>query len=157
MPLTSSEKKDYILRTIEQIRRLVEAMLGKVRDGEDAGELLARARESVGQLLGPLAGVAPRMDSVTAGQMVGDADVLGAWAQVTAAEAELHRAGGNAPTADATARRALELALEAHLRTPADRADLLALVAQLRPRVDAAALAPRHRGALAEIPAAPPS
>jgi hypothetical protein len=155
MPLTSSEKKDYILRMLEQIRRLVDAMMGKVREGGDAAELLAQARESVGKLLGPLAGIAPRMDSATAAQMVGDADVLGAWAEVTAAEAEMHRSGGDEPAAGAAARRALELALEAHLRTTQDRADLLALVAGLRTQVDAAALAPRHRDALSAIPAPP--
>ena len=64
---------------------------------------------------------------------------------------------GDAPTANAAARRALELALEAHLRTTTDRGDLMALLARLRPHVDAAALAPRHRDALAGIPAAPAS
>ncbi|HEX8242793.1 MAG TPA: hypothetical protein VF541_04845, partial [Longimicrobium sp.] len=140
-----------------QIRRLVDAMMGKVREGGDAAELLAQARRSVGELLGPLAGIAPRMDSATAGQMVGDADVLGAWAEVTAAEAEMHRAKGDDSAAAAAARRALELSLEAHLRTTTDRTDLLSLVARLRPQVDAAALAPRHRDALAGITESPPS
>jgi hypothetical protein len=152
MPLTSSEKKDYILRMIEEIRQMLAAMMGRVRDGGDPSELLARARESVGRLLGPLAGVAPRMDSVTAAQMVGEPDVLYAWAEVTAAEADVHRSQGDAPTANAAARRALELALEAHLRTTSDRADLLALIARLRPHVDAAALVARHRDALASLP-----
>jgi hypothetical protein len=152
MPLTSSDKKDYILRMIEQIRRLVEAMLGKVRDPEEAQRLFAEARGSLAKLLGPLAGIAPRMDSATAGQMVGDADVLGAWAELTAAEAELAHAQGDEPAANAARRRALELALEAHLRTAEDRADLLALVARLRPSVDAQALAARHAEALAGLP-----
>jgi hypothetical protein len=152
MPLTSSEKKDYILRLIEQIRQMMDAMLGKVREGNVPDELLARARESIALLLGPLAGVAPRMDSATAGQMVGDPDVLAAWAEVTAAESAAHRQRGDEPSARATARRALELALEAHLRTNADVAGLLALIARLRPEVDAATLAPRHAQALAALP-----
>src|SRR3954469_9139852 len=68
--LTSNERKDYILRMIAELRRMVEAILGKLRDGENADELLARARESTARLLGPMGGVAPRMDSVTAAQMV---------------------------------------------------------------------------------------
>lgn len=152
MPLTSSEKKDSILRLIEQIRQMVDAMLGKVRDGAVPDELLAQARESVATLLGPLAGVAPRMDSATAGQMVGDPDVLHAWAEVTAAEAAAHRARGDEPAARASTRRALELALEAHLRTNRDVAGLLALIARLRAEVDAAPLAPRHAQALAALP-----
>ncbi|HSU15938.1 hypothetical protein [Longimicrobium sp.] len=152
MPLTSSEKKDYILRMIEEIRHMLAGMMGRMREGGSPDEILARAREGVGKLLGPLASVAPRMDSVTAGQMVGEPDVLGAWAEVTAAEADVHRARGDDPGANAAARRALELAVEAHLRTPADRADFLALVARLRPQVDAAALVTRHRDALGAIP-----
>jgi len=149
--LTSSEKKDYILRLIEQMRRLVEALLGKVRDGDDAERDLAGARETLGLLLGPLAGIVPRMDSVTAGQMVSDPDVLHAWAELTAAEAEVAAARGDATSAGASRRRALELALEAHLRTPTDRPDLLALVARLRPSVDARTLVPRHADALDAI------
>lgn len=149
--LTSSEKKDYILRLIEQMRRLVEAMLGKVRTGEDGQPDLAGARETLAKLLGPLAGIAPRMDSATAGQMVNDPDVLGAWAELLAAEAELAHANGDNASAGASLRRALELALEAHLRAPTDRADLLELIARLRPSVDAHALAPRHADALAAI------
>ncbi len=150
--LTSNERKDYLLRMIAELRRMVEALLGKLRDGERADELLAQARESIGRLLGPMGGVAPRMDSVTAGQMVGDADVLAAWAEVTAAEAEVRRAAGDESAADALARRALELALEAHLRTHHDIPELVALIARLRPRVHAASLLPRHADALAAVP-----
>src|ERR1044071_8530041 len=107
--LTSNERKDYIFRMIAQVRRLVEALMGKVRENALAEELLAQARESIALLLGPMGGIAPRMDSVTAAQMVGDADVVAAWAEVIAAEAEVHRSSGDAAAADTSARRALEL------------------------------------------------
>jgi hypothetical protein len=149
--LTSSERKDYILRLIEQMRRLVEALLGKLRDGDDVRADVTEARGILGKLLGPLAAVAPRMDSVTAAQMVSDPDVLHAWAELTAAEAELLRARGDAASAAATARRALELALESHLRTNADRPELLSLIARLRPSVDASTLAARHIEALGGV------
>ena len=149
--LTSSEKKDYILRLLEQMRRLVEALLGKVREGVEVQGDLVQARGLLAQLLGPLAGIAPRMDSATAGQMVGDPDVLFAWAELTAAEAELARTRGDEATAAATNRRALELALEAHLRTNVDQDELLALIARLRPSVDVSLLAPRHVDALLEV------
>lgn len=151
MPLTSNDKKDYILRLIEQMRHLVEALLHKVRDGEESQEALTGARVTLSQLLGPVADIAPRMDSVTAGQMVGDPDVLGAWAELTAAEAEVASAHGDIHAAGASRRRALELALEAHLRTSSDRPELLALIERLRPAVAGQALAPRHEDALAEI------
>ena len=148
MPLTSSEKKDYILRLIEQMRRLVEALLGKLRERLETQQEFAEAHAVLAKLLGPLADIAPRMDSATAGQMVGDPLVLEAWAGLTAAEAELAGANGNAAAAGAARRRALELALEAHLRTNADSPELLALIARLRPAVDATALAPRYAEAL---------
>jgi hypothetical protein len=130
--LTSSQKQDYILRMIAQVRRLVEAMMGKVGRSEDAAELLAQARESLNGLLGPMADVAQRLDSASAAQMVNDPDILSAWAQVTAAEAEVHRAAGDAATADALARRALELALEARQRALKPDPELEALIDRLR-------------------------
>lgn len=151
--LTSNERKDYILRMIAELRRLVEAMMGKVREKDSAEELLAQAREGLGRLLGPMAGIAPRMDSTTAAQMVNDADVLAAWAEVTAAEAEVRRAQGDGSAADAGMRRALELALEAHVRTNHDVPELLQLIDRLRREIDPAALLLRHADALASIPA----
>lgn len=134
--LTSSEKRDYILRMIAQIRQMVQAVIGRVRENEDAEEPLAQARESVSALLGPMADVAQRLDSASAAQMVNDPDVLAAWAQVVAAEAEVHRAAGDAASADALSRRALELALEAHQRALADDPELLALIERLRAQVN---------------------
>jgi hypothetical protein len=149
--LTSNERKDYILRMIAQVRRLVEALMGKVRENESADELLAQARESIALLLGPMGGIAPRMDSVTAAQMVGDPDVVAAWAEVIAAEAEVQRSSGDATAADASARRALELGLEAHLRSTSDIPEVLSLIGRLRAWVDPGSLLPRHGDALAEI------
>lgn len=130
--LTSSEKRDYILRMIAQVRRLVEALVGRVRGGEDAAELLAQAREAIAALLGPMAEVAQRLDSASAAQMVNDPDILSAWARVGAAEAEVRRAAGDAPGADALARRALELAEQAHQRMPRHDPELSALIEGLR-------------------------
>lgn len=135
--LTSSQKRDQILRMIAQIRQMVDALVGRPRQGEDTAELLARARQSLSELLGPVAEVAQRLDSASAAQMVNDPDVLTTWAQVSAAEAEVHRAAGNAASADALSRRALELALEAHQRTLRDDPELLALIARLRTQVHA--------------------
>ena len=137
--LTSSQKQDLILRMIAQLRQMVAAVMGKVQANESTAEQLAKAREAVVTLLGPMAEVALRIDSTTAEQMVNDPLVLGAWAEFTAAEAEVHRAQGDAATADALTRRALELALEAHQRTPADVPELLALIERLRAQVDAPA------------------
>lgn len=140
--LTSSEKRDYILRMIAQIRQMVEAMMGKVQQNESAAELLAQARESLAGLLGPMADVAQRLDSASAAQMVNDPDILATWATVVAAEADVHRAAGDAAAADALARRALELAREAHQRTLSDVPGLLALIERLRTQVDAEARSP---------------
>lgn len=129
--LTSSEKRDYILRMIAQLRQLAEALVGKVRSGEDSAELQAQARESLAGLLGPMGDVAQRLDSASAAQMVNDPDILSAWAHVLAAEAEAHRAAGDAASAGALARRALELALEARQRALREMPELVALIDQL--------------------------
>jgi hypothetical protein len=135
--LTSSEKRDYILRMIAQIRQMVDALVGKARQGEDTAELMAQARESLAGLLGPMADVAQRLDSASAAQMVNDPHILFAWARVVAAEAEVHRVAGDGASADALSRRALELALEAHQRTLRDDPELLALIDRLRAQVEA--------------------
>lgn len=148
--LTSRDRKDFIMRMIKQIMQMIAAMMGKKQEGDLAGALQL-ARTAQGTLLGPLADIAPRLDSVTAAHMIADADVLALWAEVVAEESDVHRRMGDDPAARAAEKRALELALEAHLRTPADRPELLALVARLRPAVDEPTLDPRHRDALAEI------
>lgn len=148
--LTSSERKDYILRMIEEIRRMLQHLVEKVREGDAAGAL-GETQAAIGKLLGPVAGIAPRMDSVTAAQMVNDADVLGAWAAVLEGEASVHREAGDDPAASAAARRALEIALEAHLRTVTDQPELLEMIGRLRAAVDPSTLDPRHRDALAEL------
>ena len=154
--LTSRDKKDYILRMIQEIARMIAALVGLKREGR-YDEALAEARTATGKLLGPLGDLAPRLDSVTAAHMVADPDVLAAWAELVAEEADVHRLMGNDPAFRAGSRRALELALEAHLRTPKDRPELLALIARLRPDVDEPALDARHREALAELPPPPPA
>jgi len=155
--LSSREEKDYILRMIQQIRRMVAALMGKKLYG-DLGSALQVARTAQGMLLGPLADIAPRLDSVTAAHMVADPDILELWAEVVAEESDVHRRLGDETAARAAEKRALELALEAHLRTTVDRPELLALIARLRPTVDEPALDPRHRDALAEIrTVAPPA
>jgi hypothetical protein len=134
---SSSEKRDYILRMIAQLRQMVEALMGKVRDNESAAELLAQAHGSLHTLLGPMADVVQRLDSASAAQMVNDPLILAAWAEVVAAEAEVHRAAGDTASADGLRRRALELALEAQQRALAEIPELSPLIARLRTPVDA--------------------
>lgn len=148
--LTSRERKDYILRMIQEIARMMAALVGRKTEGDFAGAL-AQARVATGTLLGPLAELAPRLDSVTAAHVVSEPEVIAAWAQVAAEEADVHRLMGNAELAAAGERRALELALEAYLRTADERPDLLDLIARLRGVVDAAALDVRYQDALADL------
>ncbi len=154
--LSSREEKDYILRMIQQIARVIAAMMGKKLGGDLRGALQL-ARTAQGKLLGPLADIAPRLDSITAAHMVADPDILALWAEVVAEESDVHRRLGDEPAARAAEKRALELALEAHLRTTVDRPELLALIVRLRPAVDEPSLDPRHRDALAEIRVVPSS
>lgn len=149
MPVTSRDK-DYILRMIQQIAMMVGRLITRKKEGDLAGAL-QETHGAVGTLLGPMAEAAQRVDSATAAHMVGDPDVIAAWAGVVAEEADVWRLMGDAATADALERRALELALEAHARFDRPPPALLQRIASLRAMVDAATLAPPHRDALAAI------
>lgn len=150
MPL-SSEKKDWILRLIQQVAQMMARLMARKREGDLPGAL-AEARTAAGTLLGPMAGAAQAVDSVTAAHMVGDPDVIAAWAEVLAEEADVHRLMGDVASAAAAARRALELAVEAHLRFLRPHPEVLERIAALRAGVDEATLAGRHREALAALP-----
>lgn len=150
--LTSSDRKDWILRMIQEIAQMVARLIGRKLEGDLDGAL-REGDTAIGRLLGPMAGVAPRVDSVTAAHMVAEPEVIAAWARVVHEQADVWRLKGEAETAAVLERRALELALEAHLREDRTPPELLSLVSELRPLVPPETLAERHRDALETLPA----
>src|ERR687886_368635 len=103
---------DYVLRLIESLGAFL-ARIRKLREDGEHAAALAEIERTLGELLGPTGGLVARLDSATAAQLVGDPRRLGAWAHLLAAEGDVREELGHAAAAEATRRRALELALEA--------------------------------------------
>ncbi len=148
MPISSRD--DYLLRMIQDLARALARVLLRKRE-RDFGGALRETRDAIGELLGARAELAQRLDSETAAHLVGEPEVVAGWARLVAEEAGIWRELDRPDDAAALDRRALELALEAHLRFARPRAEVVAFIERLRPAVDEASLAPRHRDALAEL------
>lgn len=110
MPISSRD--DHLLRLIQQMGAVLARMLG-LKNGGQVREALQALGDAQGELLGPLAGVLPRMDSATAAILLGDPTRIAAWARVVHERAGLLRLRGDPADADAEERRANELAREA--------------------------------------------
>ena len=150
---------DYVLRLIESLGALL-ARVRKMRDDGEHEAALAEIERTVGELLGPSGSLVAQLDTATAAQLLGDPRRLDAWAHLLAAEGDVREAQGHAPAAEATRRRALELALEAVermdmarqldalKREDPRRAELRALAAALARHVDPGRIPDRYQQAL---------
>lgn len=113
--MSPSSRDDYLLRMMVETTQALLRAAGLRRAGK-LDEALNELRDAYGELLGPAAELAPRLDSATAAQVVGNPERIRAWAQLLREEAEVRRLRGEAAAADALEARELELELEAHLR-----------------------------------------
>ncbi|HEX6042537.1 hypothetical protein [Longimicrobium sp.] len=113
MPLSSRE--DWLLRELKLLGAVLARMLG-LRNGGQLQEAVQALDDAEGELLGPLAEVAPRVDSATAAHMVQEPRRIAAWARLLHERADLLRQAGDDAGADVAARRARELAAEAWAR-----------------------------------------
>jgi hypothetical protein len=146
-------QRDYILRMIEAVAAALARILRRRQEGDLAG-----ARREVdmasSELLGPIAGLASRVDTQTAGNLLGDGRRIATWARLLAEDSEILREMGRSDEGDANDRRVLELLLEAWLRDGSLDPDSLALMDVVRGRLpqDAMAMiAPRYRDALTSL------
>jgi hypothetical protein len=83
-----NQQRDYILRLIEQLA----VALRRLREELDAGggepaEVVRQTEELQSTLLGPLAGVLPRLDPVSAAQLLNDPRQVRFWAESLRVEA----------------------------------------------------------------------
>jgi hypothetical protein len=113
MPISSRD--DWLLRELRQLGAVLARMLG-LRNGGQLQEAVQTLDDAEGELLGPLAQVAPRLDAATAAHMVAEPRRIAAWARLLHERAELLRLAGDPAGADAAAGRARELAAEARAR-----------------------------------------
>lgn len=143
-------QRDFILRMIEALA----AAMARILRRRQEGDLVGARREvdmASAELLGPIAGLASRVDSQTAGNLLGDGVRISAWARLLAEDSEILREMGREEEAVANDRRVTELLLEAWIRDGALDPDATALLEQMRGRLSPEttnALAPRYRDVL---------
>jgi len=148
--MSPSARDDYLMRMIAEMVQALMRVAGLKREGK-LDEALDALRDAYGELLGPAAELAPRLDPATAAQVVGNAERIRAWAQLLGEEAEVRRLRGEDSAADALRVRALELALEAHLRRAGEPARTHELVAALAAEVPEERLAGAYRPVLRDL------
>lgn len=113
MPVSSRD--DWLLRELRLLGAVLARMLG-LKNGGQVQEALQALDDAEGELLGPLAGVVPRVDSATAAHMLASPQRIAAWARVLHERADLLRLSGDESGAAFAAARARELAAEAWTR-----------------------------------------
>ena len=146
-------QRDYILRMIEAVGATLRRALKRRDEGDLAG-----ARQdiafTIGEILGPSAGMVPLVDSSTAVDLMSDPARMALYAQLLEADADLLAGMGDMARAARARQRALELLLESVLRHTGLPDDFIEQVRALRERVDASALSTRYRNVV--LPAPPP-
>jgi hypothetical protein len=112
-------QRDFVLRWIEQLGRLIRRLL---RGGGSLEEGRRQVDDAIEALLGPLALLIPKLEVESAASLLGDPDRIFAYAQLLELDALIAAAAGEAGTADRT-RRALEFARAALGRATESRPD----------------------------------
>ena len=113
MPISSRD--DWLIRELKMLGEVLARMLG-LKNGGQLHEALQTLDDAEGELLGPLAQVAPRLDSATAAHVVGEPRRIAAWARLLHERADLLRLAGDEAGSAAMGQRARELAAEAWAR-----------------------------------------
>jgi hypothetical protein len=146
-------QRDYILRMIEAVAAALARILRRRQQGDLAG-----ARREVDmastEVLGPIAGLASRVDSQTAGNLLGEGRRIAAWARLLAEDSEILREMARNDEAERNDRRVLELLLEAWIRDGTLDSDSQALLERIEGRISpdtSAALAARYQDALRSL------
>lgn len=130
MPISSRD--DWLLRELRLLGAVLARMLG-LKSGGQLHEALQTLDDAEGELLGPLAAVAPRLDSATAAHIVAEPRRIAAWARLLHERADLLRLAGDEPGAAAAAQRARELAAEAWARAEGFETPVRELLEPLAP------------------------
>lgn len=146
----SIARRDYILRMIEQFAQAMARAMGARRSGDlDEAELVVR--ETADGIFGPMRSMLDALDPLSAATLVADAEKTRVYAALTAEEAEIREARGDAPKARAARRRALELYLEVARGERAIEPRTRDAIAALRGGVDEARLGARYREQLGRL------
>lgn len=130
MPVSSRD--DWLVRELQVLGAVIARMLG-LKGGGQLHEARAALDDAEGELLGPLAGVVPRLDSATAAHIVAEPRRIAAWARLLHERADLLRLAGDAAGAAALEQRAGELAAEAWARAEGFQGPVRELLGSLAP------------------------
>lgn len=112
-----AERRDYILRLIEQAAATLRRLRERLAGGATAGEIAREAREAQGELVGREAPLLRALDAGSALALLGDARRASVFAELLQVEAAALRESGEKVEADALDTRASAL-LD---RIPTDR------------------------------------
>ena len=104
-----AERRDYILKLIEQAAAALRRLRERLAGGASAGEVAREAREAQGELVGRDAPLLRALDAASAVAMLGDARRATVFAELLQLEAAALRESGDAAEADALEARASAL------------------------------------------------
>ncbi len=146
----SIARRDYILRIIEQFAQALARIMGARRSGnlDEAARLL---KETADGIFGSTRSMLDALEPASAATLLSSADKTRIYAALTAEEAELAAARGDAAKARAARRRALELYLEAVRGAQAIEPETREAMAALRGEVDESRLGARYREQLQRL------
>ncbi|HEX6909656.1 MAG TPA: hypothetical protein VF142_04665 [Longimicrobium sp.] len=130
MPISSRD--DWLIRELQVLGAVIARMRG-LKGGGQLHEARQALDDAEGELLGPLAGVVPRLDSATAAHIVAEPRRIAAWARLLHERADLLRLAGDEAGAAALEQRAAELAAEGWARAEGFEAPVRELLGPLAP------------------------
>jgi hypothetical protein len=99
-------RDDYLIRLITQAAAVLRRLRERLRGGGAPEEVAREARDAVGELFGPQAGLLAMLDPASAAALVGDAERVAVWAGLLRVEAEAVRQSGDPARAAALDARA---------------------------------------------------
>lgn len=140
-------QRDYIQRLMERIAAAIARAMKRKSDGDPVGAR-QELQQSIMELLGPAAAMAPMVDSRTAANLVGDPHRIRLWTRLLSMDRELLHDMGREAEARNTDRRIVELLLEGWKREPEWDDDTHAVFAAARVRGGDVPLDPGFAAAL---------
>jgi len=99
-------RDDYLIRLITQAAAALRRLRERLRAGGAPEEVAREARDAVGELFGPQAGLLAMLDPASAAALVGDAERVAVWAGLLRVEADALRQSGKPERAAALEARA---------------------------------------------------
>ena len=136
-------EEDFIQRMIRDIAKFLARITGLVAKGDPDAALL-QVKDACKTLLGTPYELLDAVTPSSAADLLRDARATRAYGRLTAEEAQIHLARGDKAKASERRIRALELLIEAELRSAPPDGDASRVIAGLRGLVEAKKLGPKY-------------